>query len=100
MDEMSLINALIDVPRITPFAWLQYSISGYIFLWEDTNICGIILLWAFLSKKRVMHTDVDCVRFHCTNKMFATDRWCLAIKKHVVMFLNTSNNNVFGGHIM
>ena len=42
MDEMSLINALIDVPRITPFAWLQYSISGYIFLWEDTNICGII----------------------------------------------------------
>jgi hypothetical protein len=77
---------------ISNYSWFWLSCwDPLVFLLPKTSkLFSNILLWAFLSKKRVMHTEVDCVRFHCTNAMFATDRWCLKIKKHMVMFLNVT----------
>ena len=57
---------------------------------KTSKLFSNIVLRTFLSKKRVMHTEVDCLRFNCTNNMFATNRLCLAIKKHVVMFSNVT----------
>jgi hypothetical protein len=50
MDEMSLINALIDVPRITPFAWLQYSISYLLEMPMGVATC--------ITKLNDMHTKI------------------------------------------
>ena len=74
------------------YSWFWLSCwDPLVFLLPKTpKLFSNILLWAFLSKKRVMHTEMDCVRFHCTNEKFATDRLCLNIKKHVVMFLNVT----------
>ena len=84
---------IIEQPScISNYSWFWLSCwDPLVFLLPKTSkLFSNILLWAFLSKKRAMHTEVYCVRFHCTNEMFATDRWCLKIKKHVVMFLNVT----------
>ena len=81
---------------ISNYSWCWLSCwDPLVFLLPKTSkLFSNILLWAFLSKKRVMHSGVDCARFHCTNTIFASDRWCLTIKKHVVMFLNVTKVRV------